>query len=73
MKPKPIILELALESHPNVVHEEGLVTEVPAVGDFVDRKNSGWHGYVRRRRFIYPEEHDKPVVARVWLHTYPKD
>lgn len=42
---------------------------IPCVGDFVDRKESGWRGYVTRRRFeIMPRG---ITFIRVWLDKDP--
>lgn len=56
MKPPALRLELALESHPNNILEIGVVPAVPAVGDYVDRENSGWSGYVTRRHWTIRED-----------------
>ncbi len=66
---KAIRLELALESHPNHVLEVGEVTAVPMVGDYVVREESGWIGYVKRRRWEILKDGSSDV--RCWLHGDP--
>lgn len=58
-------LELALQSHPNHVLELGVVDALPAVGDFVNREDSGWVGYVKSRRWNIHK--DGSAVVRCWL------
>jgi hypothetical protein len=70
VKPPALRLELALESHPNNILEIGVVPAVPAVGDYVDRENSGWFGYVKRRRWNIRED-GTGIDVRCWLHKDP--
>lgn len=70
MKVNVIRLELALETHPTHVIEIGVVSAVPSVGDFVDRKNSGWSGYVKSRRWNIRED-GTGIDVRCWLHKDP--
>lgn len=62
-------LELAMESHPHQVLEVGVVPDTPAVGDYVRREDSGWYGYVSRRRWDV-DKHGN-VVVRCWLRPHP--
>lgn len=70
MKVNQLFLELALESHPNHVIEVGAVDAVPVVGDYVHRENSGWWGYVTRRRWKV-RENGTGIDVRLWLHKDP--
>jgi len=53
-------------SHPEHVLEVGRVDAVPAVGDFVDRKNSGWVWVVTSRRWNIRED-GTGIDVRCWL------
>lgn len=70
MSANTIYLELSLVSHPTHVIEVGKVTAVPSVGDFVDRKNSGWVGYVTSRRWNIRED-GSGIDVRCWLQRDP--
>lgn len=63
-------LELSLVSHPHHVLQVGFVPVVPARGDFVQRDESGWSGYVYNRRFEYSSD-GSVCVVRVWLQKDP--
>lgn len=66
----PVFLELALETRPHSILEVGQVDGVPAFGDFVDREDSGWYGYVARRRFEIRKD-GSGINVRVWLRIDP--
>jgi hypothetical protein len=66
----PLRLELALETYPQSILEVGLVDGVPAFGDYVTREDSGWYGYVTRRRFNIRKD-GSGIDVRVWLRADP--
>lgn len=70
MSSNTIRLELALVSHPTHILEVGEVTSVPAVGDFVDREDSGWVGYVKSRRWTIRKD-GTGIDVRCWLQKDP--
>lgn len=67
MRANTLLLELAMESHPNHVLIVGAVDAVPAVGDYVNREDSGWFGYVKRRKWTVRAD-GKGIEVRCWLH-----
>lgn len=70
MSANSIWLELAMESHPNHVLDVGKVDLVPAVGDYVEREESGWYGYVKRRKWTIRKD-GRGIDVRLWLHKDP--
>lgn len=64
-----VTLELALESHPHNVLEIGEVPHAPAIGDYVQREDSGWYGYVSGRRWAFDKRGN--VTVRCWLRKDP--
>lgn len=66
-----IYLELALVSHPNHVLEvPHSVPCVPGIGDFVNREDSGWFGYVKSRRWKIRKD-GGGIDVRCWLQSEP--
>ncbi len=66
MSANTLRLELSMVSHPRHVIEVGVVSAVPAVGDFVERKESGWFGYVKSRRWEIRAD-GRGIDVRCWL------
>lgn len=65
-----INLELSLVSHPDHILVVGCVTAVPSVGDFVNRENSAWVGYVKSRRWNIRGD-GAGIDVRCWLQRDP--
>jgi len=61
-----IYLELSLINYPSNILEVGEVTSIPSIGDFVDRKESGWKGYVKGRRWNIRSD-GSGIDVRIWL------
>ena len=64
------LLVLSVDTPKGEVHLEiGKVAEVPAVGDWVDREESGWRGVVVKRWWFYNKRGE--AECRVLLKETP--
>lgn len=66
---RQITLELSSVSIPAHVLAIDDVAAVPAVGDYVQRDESGWYGYVKSRRWDFHTNGN--ITVRCWIQKDP--